>query len=37
VRRGAAHGIATPANALLQTLVQVLEKQAANPATMAPL
>lgn len=36
VRRGAAHGIATPANALLQTLVQVLEKQAANPATMSP-
>lgn len=37
VRRGAAHGIATPTNALLQTLVQILEKQAANPATMAPL
>lgn len=36
VRRGAAHGIATPTNALLQTLVQVLENQAANPATMSP-
>ena len=37
VRRGAAHGMATPTNALVQTLVQALEKQAANPATMAPL